>query len=133
MLETVSAPAIPKGQLRRFLEPHSVREKQLEGMAAFLRWASWAAVGRDARELPDGTIEIQRSVPQIAKALGLPEAPTVKLAHQRYRNQIYRWVDYLAWLGIGAQEAPPGRRGQDTGILVRIPAGVAQSVRAAES
>lgn len=86
---------------------------------------------QEACAAADGEVVIHRSVPQLIRGMGLRNGPTVRRTQQRYRNQVYRWVKYLAPLGITAEEAPRGPRGRGTGILIRIPAGVAQSVKAA--
>jgi hypothetical protein len=112
------------------VEPLCRTRQQIVGTGSFLRWA---ANTPEAQRQADGTIVIHRSVPQLIRGMGLPGGPNIRSTQQRYRNQIYRWVRYLGPRGVTAEEAPRAPDGRGTGILVRIPAGVAQSVRAAES
>jgi hypothetical protein len=121
--------AVPQAILD-MVDPLTRTRQQLDGCAACLRWASNTD---EARATSEGIVVIHRSVPQLIRGMGLPNGPTVERTHQRWRNQVYRWGRYLAPLGITVQEAPKARDGRGTGILIRIPAGVAQSVRAAES
>ena len=74
-----------------------------------------------------------RSVPQLVRALGLPYDGTVKDARQRYRNQLVRTLGYLELMGwVEARETLYEANGEGRGILVRLKAGVAQSVRAGQ-
>lgn len=89
-----------------------------------MRWVAFAA---------GASTVVDRSVPQIVRALQLPLGPSVHATRQRYRNQFFRTFGYLEAMGWldGVQEAPRAADGRGRCILVRIPAGVAQSVRAA--
>jgi hypothetical protein len=88
-------------------------------------------------EAQDGATSIRRSIPQLVEAMKLPVPPgpgkNVRKIQQRYRNQIYRTLRYLEEMGLvdGAHEAPRAADGRGTCIVIHIPAGVAQSVRAA--
>ncbi len=114
----------------RMVDPLCRTHKQRIGSGSLLRALSNTP---EARSSSEGVVTIHRSIPQLIRGMGLDNGPTVHATRQRWRNQVFRWVGYLAPLGITAQEAPRGPDGRGTGILFRIPAGVAQSVRAAES
>ncbi len=129
LLIVSETPVIPNS-VRSLVEPYCCRERQVEGCAAFLRWVANTPEARDAG---DGTIVIHRSVPQLIRGMGLPTGPTVRAIQKRWTSQVKRWIRYLEPLGISYETAPAGPGGRGTGILIRIPAGVAQSVRAAES
>jgi hypothetical protein len=98
----------------------------LDWLERFGRWIGSLSV--------DEHREVLRSVPQFARALGLPYDGTVKGARSRYRDQFVRSLGYLQRMGwVESVEAVYEPNGEGRGILVRLPAGVAQSVRAAES
>ncbi len=72
--------------------------------------------------------------PQLATALGFPVmGMSVQEIEDRYKTRVTRTMGYLVAAGYvnGWEVAYQGR--EPVGILVGLPAGVAQSVRAAES
>jgi hypothetical protein len=82
----------------------------------------------------EGLLNIDTTWPQLASALGFPtKGMNVSQIADRYETRIKRSMRYLIAAGYvdGWDVKREGR--EPTGILVRVPAGVAQLVRAAES
>jgi hypothetical protein len=133
---TADVLAIPPGKFRTTLEElfesstgRAPQPKQLDWLE---RVARTVLMSSDAQR---GAVVIDRTIPQLVRGMGLPLGPTVHATRQRYRNQIFNTLGYLKAMGLveGAAEAPRAADGRGRCILVCIPAGVAQSVRAAES
>jgi hypothetical protein len=77
---------------------------------------------------------VDLTVREWVEELGLPYDGTVKGARTLYKHQIFRTLDSLLIMGRIERREPlwdDNREGRC--IVVHIPAGVAQSVRAAES
>ncbi len=104
---------------------------------------------RSTRLCPCGAVEIKRSWPQVILTLAphmgwCVEGLTARQLKDKFQRRAERLFKYLSW--VEYLEVPPGGLGPDKpwrpcygedsagdGILLRVPAGVAQSVRAAES
>jgi hypothetical protein len=127
MSVAAQAPTVPRG-VRELVEPLCRTRQQLEGTAGFLRWI---CTTEEARTTDRGDVLVRRSIPQMIRGMGLENGPTVHATRQRWRNQTFRWVAYLEPLGVTAHEAPRGPDGRGTCVIFTIPAGVAQSVKAA--
>lgn len=127
MSVAAQAPTVPGG-VRTLVEPLCRTQQQLEGTAGFLRWL---CMTEEARATDTGDVRVLRSVPQLIRGMELPNGPNIRATQQRWRNQVYRWVEYLEPLGVTAREAPKGRDGRGRGVIFTVPAGVAQSVKAA--
>ena len=109
------------------IRSNTVRVKQLDDCEAMVRYL--VRVDRGA--------PIDRTWRQIAKGIGKPtEGLTMRECRNRYRGQIRRTLGYLqAWGLLRFEAVYQGERGHSEGrcIVVSLSAGVAQSVRAAES
>ena len=102
--------------------------KQLDHMEHVMRYLARIA-GREGDSFT-------RSIPQIAKGLGWPvKGLTVRKIRDRYESQITNTLGYLESAGYVDHVDRDLRRadGRGVGIRISLPAGVAQSVRAAES
>jgi hypothetical protein len=80
---------------------------------------------------------VKRSVPQMARQMapvtGWDVSGGAKRVHQRCRNMLNRSAGYLIEMGWLESWEVDQRDANRATILLRVPAGVAQSVRAAES
>lgn len=105
-----------------------VHRGQVEGTTALLRRLANAALRGDG-------LTVHRTWRQFARGLGLAdERTTVDEVETRFRGTLRNRLRYLELTGfVESWEAIYDGRGESTGILVRLPAGVAQSVRATPS
>jgi hypothetical protein len=89
-----------------------------------------------ARKAPPDGSPLHTTWPQLAGALGFPiMGMSVSEIGRRYETRISNSMRYLVAAGYVEPWAVSyeGHTREPNGILVRLPAGVAQSVRAAES
>jgi hypothetical protein len=106
---------------------------QLEYMGRMIGYLVRVAV--DAGE-GDGRTFVRTTWPQLAKGVGFPVMGMgVQQIEDRYQSRVVNTMRYLMREEVGLVDGwEPVYEGREpVGILVRLPAGVAQLVRAAES
>lgn len=134
--------------MRRYKPERRPTCVQLDYMEAELRFLARGTVfdtnllsHAQARELAEAHVErgfdgsfVHATWPQIARGVGFPVmglgAQQIK---DRYGSRVERTMAYLTRAGLVDGWDPVYEGREPVGILVRLPAGVAQLVRAAES